>query len=206
MKIEITIPTPSAKLLKSLTLGLIVVLAGVLFWQRGLSALLLFLAFCLLLLAVGLAWASVTTFSDRETLTLDEALDVAAPARDEERKLAVLRGIKDLEYERSLGKISERDYTELMQRYRGDAKALLQKLDTTEASLRQRALELATAKLSQSKSAERKIESQPVFEPAHASSSGSDNFAKSSASSLPATAPIPTSGSDALPSTQGKTE
>lgn len=197
MKIEITIPTPSTKTLKLLTFGLFIVLAGALLWQRGLSAFLLFLAFALLLSAIGLAWASVTTFSDRETLTLDEALDVAAPARDEERKLAVLRGIKDLEYERSLGKISEQDYAELMQRYRNDAKALLQKLDTTEASLRDRALQLATAKLGQLKIGELEKDQQPKKD--------RPEKASESASTTPLARP-PASGSDAPPSAQGKAE
>lgn len=145
MKIEITIPTPSSGSLGTLTLGSFTLLSAILLWQLGLGAFLLFLAFCLLLLAIGFAWASVTTSSGRDSLTLEEALDVAAPDRDEERKLAVLRGIKDLEYERSLGKISERDYAELMQRYRTDAKRLLQKLDTSEAALRERALQMAKA-------------------------------------------------------------
>jgi hypothetical protein len=147
MKIEITIPTPSVRSLRPLTLLLFLLLSAVLLWQLGLAAFLLFLGFSLLLLAIGFAWASVTTSSDQENLTLEEALDVAAPDRDEERKLAVLRGIKDLEYERSLGKISEPDYAELMQRYRNDAKLLLQKLDTSEAALRERALRMTEEKL-----------------------------------------------------------
>lgn len=147
MKIEITIPTPGVGALRPLGFVLFVCSSILISWQLGLAAFLLFVAFCLLLLAISLSWASVTSFAEREVLTLEEALDVAAPARDEERKLAVLRGIKDLEYERSLGKVSEQDYAELMQRYRSEAKALLQRLDTSEASLRERALELAKARL-----------------------------------------------------------
>lgn len=108
---------------------------------------LLLLAFCLLLLAVGLLWASVTTVGQAEEVSIEEALDLAAPTRDEERKIAVLRGIKDLEYERGLGKVSEQDYQQLMRRYRQEAKGLLQRLDTSEASVRQKAIDLVDQRL-----------------------------------------------------------
>ena len=147
MKIEISIPTPSSRGLRHLGVAVLVILSVALLAGFGLAAWLLFLAFCLLLLGVGLAWASVTVVAERNAMTLEEALDLAAPDRDEERKIAVLRGIKDLEYERGLGKISEADYIELIRRYRTDAKRLLQKLDTSEASLRQQAIDSAEALL-----------------------------------------------------------
>ncbi|HMA94614.1 MAG TPA: hypothetical protein VKP30_18110, partial [Polyangiaceae bacterium] len=159
MKIEITIPTPGAHSLRYGAVASFVVVSLILALQFGLAAWLLWLGFCLLLLSIGLAWASVTTASDSEEMTLEEALDLAAPARDEERKLAVLRGIKDLEYERSLGKISEQDYQDLIRRYRGDAKQLLQKLDTSEASLRQRAMDLVAKRLAETSDAKQSTNS-----------------------------------------------
>jgi hypothetical protein len=62
-------------------------------------------------------------------LTLDEALSLGAPSAEEEQKQAVLRALKDLEFERSVGKITEDDYRELSQRYRSEAKALLLLVD-----------------------------------------------------------------------------
>lgn len=147
MKIEITIPTPGAHTLRYGGAAIFVVVSLALTLHLGLAAWLLWLALCLLLLSISLAWASVTTASESEEMSLEEALDLAAPARDEERKLATLRGIKDLEYERSLGKISEQDYEDLIQRYRAEAKRLLQKLDTSEAALRRQALDLVAARL-----------------------------------------------------------
>jgi hypothetical protein len=41
----------------------------------------------------------------------------------------VLRALKDLEYERSVGKISPEDYAELSAKYRSEAKRLIQSLD-----------------------------------------------------------------------------
>ncbi len=124
-----------------------VALSAVVLTQMGLATWLLLLAFCLLLLAIGLLWSSVTTVGQAEGVSLEEALDIAAPARDEERKLAVLRGIKDLDYERGLGKVSEQDYQQLIQRYRREAKGLLERLDTNEASLRQKAIDLVQEQL-----------------------------------------------------------
>jgi hypothetical protein len=122
-------------------------LSTVVLVQWGFPTWLLLLAFCLLLLAVGLLWLSVTTIGQDEEVSIEEALDLAAPTRDEERKVAVLRGIKDLEYERGLGKVSEQDYEQLMQRYRREAKGLLQRLDTSEASVRQKAIDLVDQRL-----------------------------------------------------------
>jgi hypothetical protein len=124
-----------------------VAVSTVLLTQMGLATWLLLLAFCLLLLAISLLWSSVTTVGQTEGVSLEEALDIAAPARDEERKLAVLRGIKDLDYERGLGKVSEQDYQQLVQRYRREAKRLLERLDTNEASLRQKAIDLVQEQL-----------------------------------------------------------
>lgn len=121
------------ELLAILFVGLSVAIVALL----SLASWLLFVGFCLLLSALGFLWASVSSLGDDEKMTLDEALDLAAPARDEERKLAVLRGLKDLEYEHGLGKISDDDYRTISQRYRLEAKRLLERLDSSEASLRQ---------------------------------------------------------------------
>jgi hypothetical protein len=51
----------------------------------------------------------------------------------------VLRALKDLEYERTVGKISDEDFLELSARYRSEAKALLQTLDRELAPARARA-------------------------------------------------------------------
>lgn len=126
---------------------LLVAVSAFVLVEFGFAAWLLLMAFTLMLCAIGFLWSSVTTVGQAEDITLDEALDLAAPARDEERKLSVLRGIKDLEYERGLGKVSELDYEQLTQRYRTEAKGLLERLDTSEASLRQKAVDLVEERL-----------------------------------------------------------
>jgi hypothetical protein len=95
----------------------------------GLSAALLTLAAGTLLGGILLFWSSLQGLAGETPLTLDEALSLGAPSAEEEQKQAVLRALKDLEYERSVGKISEDDYRELSQRYRSEAKALLLLVD-----------------------------------------------------------------------------
>jgi hypothetical protein len=61
---------------------------------------------------------------------------MGAPSKVEEEKRAVLRALKDLEYERGVGKISPEDYAELSARYRAEAKRLIQAVDETLAPAR----------------------------------------------------------------------
>ena len=91
--------------------------------------------------AIAILWNSLLSLTGDAPLTLDEALSLAAPSAEEERKESVLRALKDLEYERNVGKLSEDDYRELSRRYRQDAKQLLQLVDETLAPARARALE-----------------------------------------------------------------
>jgi hypothetical protein len=70
------------------------------------------------------------------SLGFEEALGMGAPSKAEEEKRAVLRALKDLEYERSVGKISPEDYAELSAKYRAEAKRLIQTLDEALAPAR----------------------------------------------------------------------
>ncbi len=93
------------------------------------GASLLVLAGGVLLAVIGTLWASVRTLVGEAPTSLDVALALAAPTAAEEQKRAVLQALKDLEHERSLGKLDDADYTELKTRYRSQAKRLLQELD-----------------------------------------------------------------------------
>jgi hypothetical protein len=107
----------------------------------GFPALLLLAAFAFLVLALGLVYSTLTNLGQIEAMTLDEALEYAALTHNEERKLAVLRGLKDLEYEHALGKISEEDYALLSRRYRQQARHLLEQLDSDDSVLKKRVLD-----------------------------------------------------------------
>lgn len=114
----------------------------------GLGPGLLVLSGSVLLFAVFLLWSSLERLSGESPLTVEEAIGLGAPTPEEERKRAVLRALKDLEYERSVGKISEEDYAELSARYRAEAKRLLQSLDAELAPLRRKAEERLAKRLS----------------------------------------------------------
>jgi hypothetical protein len=114
-------------------------------FARGLGVALLVLAGGMLLLAIGFLWESVQSLGDEADLTLDEALALAAPSAEEEKKRAVLRALKDLEFERGVGKVSDEDYKKLSAQYREEAKALLQVLDREQSPARARAEKLAAS-------------------------------------------------------------
>jgi hypothetical protein len=97
--------------------------------RYGLPMVFLIVAGGLLVGVIGLLWLSILSLGGETAMTVEEALSLAAPPMEEEQKRAVLRALKDLEYERGMGKIAEADYAELSQRYRGEAKALLVELD-----------------------------------------------------------------------------
>lgn len=116
--------------LPALLLGGLALAIGLGVWL-GLPGGLLTAAAVALTLVVALAWQSLQHLSGEADLTFEEALSLAAPTTEEEQKRAVLRALKDLEYERSVGKISEEDFTELSARYRAEAKRLILAVDDT---------------------------------------------------------------------------
>jgi hypothetical protein len=82
-----------------------------------------------LLLVIWLLWSSVQSLTGGSELSFEEALSLGARSVEEEQKRAVLRALMDLEFERSIGKISEQDYATFTARYRTEAKQLLRTLD-----------------------------------------------------------------------------
>src|SRR6478735_11893494 len=95
----------------------------------GVQLVVLILAGAALLLVIALLWSSVQALTGESELTFEEAFSMGTRSAEEEQKRAVLRALKDLEYERSVGKISEDDYHEYAARYRAEAKRLIQSLD-----------------------------------------------------------------------------
>jgi hypothetical protein len=106
-------------------------------FRSGPPLLILVLAAGALTLVVTLMWSSVQSLTGGTPLGFEEALGMGAPSKVEEEKRAVLRALKDLEYERSVGKISPEDYAELSARYRTEAKRLMQSLDDALGPARQ---------------------------------------------------------------------
>src|SRR5690606_34598187 len=96
---------------------------------------------------IALFWQSVRTLVGETPLSGADAFALGAPRVEEEKKRAVLRALKDLEFERSVGKISEEDYRQLVATYRAEAKRLLQQLDEAQRPRRDRVAGLIEARL-----------------------------------------------------------
>ena len=120
-------------------------LVGAQIYGRG--AFFLVLGAAALLLAIGILWNSIQALTGDAPLSLEEALSMAAPSTEEERKASVLRALKDLDYERSVGKLSEEDYRDLTRKYRQEAKQLLLLVDESLGPARERAEALLEARL-----------------------------------------------------------
>jgi hypothetical protein len=87
---------------------------------------------------ITLMWSSVQSLTGGTSLGFEEALGMGAPSKVEEQKRAVLRALKDLDFERGVGKISPEDYAELSAKYRAEAKRLMQTLDQALEPARER--------------------------------------------------------------------
>jgi hypothetical protein len=114
---------------------------------QGPASAILVLAGGALIGVIAIFWASVRTLLGETPLSGADAYALAAPRAEEERKRAVLRALKDLEFERSVGKISEEDYVELVARYRGEAKRLLRAIDAEAQPRHERAEALIAKRL-----------------------------------------------------------
>lgn len=105
----------------------------------GLSVGFLVFAGAVLVGSILLFSSSLQGLTGSAPLTLDEAVSLGAPSSEEEQKRAVLRALKDLEYEREVGKINDEDYAVLAARYREEAKRLLRLVDEGLRAERERA-------------------------------------------------------------------
>ncbi len=95
----------------------------------SLGSAILVLAATALLIAISTLWTSLQIVAGDVPAASEEVTILAAPGAELEQKQALLRALKDLEFERSVGKITDEDYFELRDRYRTRAKAVLQSLD-----------------------------------------------------------------------------
>lgn len=136
----------------------------------GIEVSLLIIAGGALVGVIGLLWASVQSLTGETPLTLEEALSLGAPSAEEEQKRAVLRALKDLEFERSVGKITQEDYVELSNRYRAEARRLIHQIDLggekeREAIERMLAEKLEAAASKPARTEPAKAEPAPASEP-----------------------------------------
>lgn len=119
---------------------------GVLYGPPGVV---LVLAGVALVSVIALFWQSLRTLLGETPLSGADAYALGAPRTEEEQKRSVLRALKDLEFERAVGKISDDDYKQLVVHYRKEAKRLLRVIDEQNAPQRARAAAIAAERLAQ---------------------------------------------------------
>jgi hypothetical protein len=151
-----------------LTTLLVAIVLGTLY---GVQLVVLTLAGGALLLVITLLWNSVQALAGESELSFEEAFSMGARSAEEEQKRAVLRALKDLDYERSVGKISEEDYHEFSARYRAEAKRLIRDLDEN----------LAEARKQVERDVERRVGKQQAAEAADADEPDSEAPVKAAA-------------------------
>jgi hypothetical protein len=115
--------------------------------QFGAPGVVLGLAGAALVACIAAFWASVRTMIGEARLSGADAFAIGNTGGAQEQKRAVLRALKDLEFERAVGKISEEDFKVLVARYRAEAKRLLKQIDEASAEQRARAEELVNKRL-----------------------------------------------------------
>jgi hypothetical protein len=128
---------------------------------RGGAAVALWLAFAALAAAVLLFWEALRSLVDPAAPADHDDDDASRLASLESRKNAALRALKDIAFERSIGRLDEADYAQLEVRYRAEARAALASLDEGVQAWRDAAESLLTE-------AERRATGAPAAEPAPA--------------------------------------
>lgn len=119
-----------ARYVPHLAAAVVLVVAVPLGIVRGVPAVVLWVAFALLAGAVVLFWDALRTALDPTAPgdELDED-DEGVPADLDARKRAALQALKDIEFERSIGRLSEDDFKGLEQKYRDEARAAMKAID-----------------------------------------------------------------------------
>jgi hypothetical protein len=176
----------------------VIVLASVLGHYFGLGLGLLTISGGVLCGSIWLIWSSLQGLAGDAPLTLDEAISLGAPSAEEEQKRAVLRALKDLEYERAVGKINDADYATLAEHYRGEAKRLLRAVDENLGPERERAEQILAERLAAGEASDGPNgtdgETAVASDRAGSSPASDTNGADPDESSEPAVAKSPSSG------------
>jgi len=114
---------------------------------HGAAPALLVLSAVLLLLAISAVWNSLQSISGNSIETGTDLVAISIDGAEDEQKRFILRALKDLEFERSMGKISDEDYEELKRTYREQAKEVLRSADIASEPARAKAEALAQSYL-----------------------------------------------------------
>ncbi|GAC1351643.1 MAG: hypothetical protein NVSMB1_06620 [Polyangiales bacterium] len=100
---------------------------------------------------VGVVWLLFRSLQALSDEPGEQTLVAVRPTQASLRKRAALGAIKELEYERSIGNISEEDYENLVARYRDEAKVAMRLVDEERLDQREKAERLAKSALTEAK-------------------------------------------------------
>ncbi len=153
----------------------------------GLPTFLIGLAAGALSLVIVLMWASLQQMDEDGDMEFEQALSYAAPSAEEEQKRALLRTLKDLEYELSVGKISREDYDLVSAEVREKAKRMIALTDETmkeKLEAAERRVEAHLRERDQAESKKRKKRKKGSKNTARASSPPSQSADESSADAM----------------------
>lgn len=126
----------------------VIVVGAALFWVvRGAGAGILVLAGGLVIAVIAALWQSVRVLTGDAELSLESTLALGEVTHEDEGKRAILRALKDLEYEHAVGKLSDDDFKQLTAQYRAEARKVLRALDASLEGQRKRATALLEERL-----------------------------------------------------------
>jgi hypothetical protein len=116
--------------------------------KAALPILFITLAAGALLVAISFIWASLRAlFGGERDLWVTQSAAVRRRAELLDEKDLVLRSLKDLEFERDAGKISDEDFKRLEAEFRSRARRILKQLDEDLREHREKATALIRAEL-----------------------------------------------------------
>ncbi len=119
-----------ARYVPAVGVAVVLVVAVPLGILRGAPTVVLWIAFALLASAVLIFWEAMRTALD-PAASGDEidADDEGVPAELDARKKAALQALRDIEFERSIGRLSDEDFKGLEKKYRDEARAAMRAID-----------------------------------------------------------------------------
>ena len=97
--------------------------------------------------AAGALYRTLAPLVGDDALSTDTPVDAGRRAELEREKLLILRAIKELEFDRAMGKVSGRDFDEMSGRLRSRAVAVMRQLDIGTAGYRELIERELTARL-----------------------------------------------------------
>lgn len=107
--------------------------------KSGLGLVLLLMSGAALIGVIWLAFRAVQSITEPD----DDVFLVPVPTPAEMQKQTALRALRDIEYERLIGNLSDADYAEIEARYRAEAKTAMRAVDDERREKRRRAEDVA---------------------------------------------------------------